>query len=69
MCRRSGAAQVIIADFSDSRLEMALQVGATIAINSGRADLEQEVARLTAEKVWIKVLNVWAAKAAFCRRS
>ena len=42
MCRRSGAAQVIIADFSDSRLEMALQVGATIAINSGKADLEQE---------------------------
>ena len=50
MCRRSGAAQVIIADFSDSRLEMALQVGATIAINSGRADLEQEVARLTGGK-------------------
>lgn len=50
MCRRSGAAQVIIADFSDSRLEMALQVGATIAINSGKADLEQEVARLTGGK-------------------
>lgn len=47
MCRRAGAAEVIIADFSDSRLEMALQVGATVAVNSGRIDLEQEAARLT----------------------
>ena len=47
MCRRSGAAQVIVADLSDSRLEMALQMGATVAINSGRTDLEQDVARLT----------------------
>ena len=50
MCRRSGAAQVIIADFSDSRLDMALQVGATAAVNSGKTDLEQEVARLTRGK-------------------
>ena len=50
MCRRSGAAQVIVADLSDSRLEMALQMGATVAINSGRTDLEQEVARLTGGK-------------------
>lgn len=47
MCRRSGAANVIIADFSDNRLEMALQVGATVAINSGKVDLEEEVSRLT----------------------
>ena len=47
MCRRSGAARIIIADFSDARLEMALQVGATDAVNSGRIDLEAEVQRLT----------------------
>ena len=47
MCRRSGAAEVIIADFSDQRLEMAKQVGATVTVNSGKEDLEQEVARLT----------------------
>ena len=47
MCRRSGAAEVIIADFSDQRLEMAKQVGATVTVNSGKEDLEQAVARLT----------------------
>ncbi|HJG28950.1 MAG TPA: alcohol dehydrogenase catalytic domain-containing protein [Subdoligranulum variabile] len=47
MCRRSGAAEIIIADFSDQRLEMALQVGATVAVNSGREDLEEAVARIT----------------------
>lgn len=50
MCRRSGAARIIIADFSDARLEMALQVGATDAVNSGRIDLEEEVFRLTGGK-------------------
>lgn len=47
MCRRSGAAEIIIADFSDQRLEMALQVGATVAVNSGREDLEAAVERIT----------------------
>lgn len=50
MCRRSGATQIIIADFSDERLAMALQVGATDAVNSGKADLLEEVARLTGGK-------------------
>lgn len=50
MCRRAGAAQIIIADFSDHRLEMALEVGATDAVNSGKIDLEQEVSRLTGGK-------------------
>ena len=47
MCRRSGAAEVIVADFSESRLEMALKVGATRVINSKKTDLEVEVMRLT----------------------
>lgn len=50
MCRRSGAAKIIIADFSDARLAMALQVGATDAVNSGKIDLEEEVRRLTGGK-------------------
>ena len=50
MCRRSGAAQIIIADFSDARLEMALKVGATDAVNSKNKDLLEEVARLTGGK-------------------
>ena len=47
MCRRSGAAEVIIADFSENRLKMALEVGATKAINSKEVDLEEEVMKLT----------------------
>ena len=50
MCRRSGASQIIIADFSDVRLNMALQVGATDIVNSKDTDLLQEVARLTGGK-------------------
>lgn len=50
MARRSGAARIIIADFSDARLEMALKVGATDAVNSGKIDLEEEVKRLTGGK-------------------
>lgn len=50
MCRRSGATQIIIADFSDERLAMALQVGATDAVNSGKTDLLEEVSKLTAGK-------------------
>ncbi len=47
MCRRSGAAEVIIADFSENRLKMALEVGATKAINSKELDLETEIMKLT----------------------
>lgn len=67
MCRRSGAAEVIIADFSDQRLEMAKQVGATVTVNSGKEDLEQAVARLPTARAWTKALSAWDAKAAFCR--
>lgn len=47
MCRRSGAAQVIIADISDSRLSLAGQIGATETVNSATADLAETVFRLT----------------------
>lgn len=47
ICRRSGAAQVIITDLSDKRLAAALKVGATAAINTGKQDLAAELARLT----------------------
>ncbi len=50
ICRRCGAAQVIIADLSDQRLEAALGLGATHAVNSGKQDLERELARLTGGK-------------------
>lgn len=50
LCRRCGAARVIIADLSDQRLKAALQLGATDAVNSGRQDLEAELARITGGK-------------------
>ena len=50
ICRRCGAAQIIIADLSDQRLEAALGLGATHAVNSGKQDLERELARLTGGK-------------------
>ena len=50
LCRRCGAVRVIIADLSDQRLKAALQLGATDAVNSGRQDLEAELARITGGK-------------------
>lgn len=47
ICRRSGAGEVIIADFSDARLAVAKELGATMTINSGRENLESEIARVT----------------------
>ncbi len=47
MCRRSGAARVIISDFSDQRLAVAREVGATDTVNGGKEDLEEVVSRLT----------------------
>ena len=42
-----GAKEIVIADVSDARLETALQVGATRAVNSRDCDLETEISRLT----------------------
>lgn len=50
ICRKCGAKDVIIADFSDARLEVAKELGATITVNSGKVDLEQEVQRITKGK-------------------
>lgn len=47
ICKKSGAAEVIIADFSDERLAAAKDLGATITINSGKTNLEEEIRRIT----------------------
>jgi 2-desacetyl-2-hydroxyethyl bacteriochlorophyllide A dehydrogenase len=47
ICKKSGAAEVIIADFSDERLAAAKKLGATITINSGKTNLEDEIRRIT----------------------
>ncbi|WP_101910975.1 zinc-dependent alcohol dehydrogenase [Marasmitruncus massiliensis] len=50
ICKKSGAAKVIIADHSDVRLKMALELGATDAVNSKEEPLEAALARLTGGK-------------------
>lgn len=50
LCRRCGAARVVIADLSDQRLEAALELGATDGVNSGRQDLAAELDRITGGK-------------------
>ncbi len=50
ICRTCGAGEVIIADFSDERLAVATEVGATIAINSGKVDLQEEIMKITKGK-------------------
>jgi L-iditol 2-dehydrogenase len=45
--RWAGAAQVVAVDLADNRLELARKLGATHTVNSGRADVAAEVARIT----------------------
>jgi L-iditol 2-dehydrogenase len=45
--RWAGAKQIVAVDLADNRLELARQLGATHAINSGKADAAAEVSRLT----------------------
>jgi aryl-alcohol dehydrogenase len=49
--RNSGVTKIIAADLHDSRLQLAMEFGATDTINSGSADLRDEVARLTGSTV------------------
>lgn len=58
LCKRSGAAEVIVSDFSAFRLEMAQSLGATCTVNPGKGeDLEATVRRLTGGKGVDKVLE------------
>jgi len=45
--RWAGATQVVAVDLADNRLELARKLGATHTVNSGRADVAAEVARIT----------------------
>jgi L-iditol 2-dehydrogenase len=45
--RWAGASQVVAVDLADNRLELARRLGATHTVNSGRADVAAEVAKIT----------------------
>lgn len=47
LCRKCGAAEVAIVDHHDSRLNLALEMGATVKINSKEVDFEQAVKDFT----------------------
>jgi aryl-alcohol dehydrogenase len=49
--RNSGVTTIIAADLHDSRLELAMQFGATVTFNSGASDIVEEVARTTGSTV------------------
>ncbi len=47
LCRRRGAAEVAIADFSQKRLNIALELGATMAINPSKQNVYDVVSKTT----------------------
>ncbi len=47
LCRKNGATEVAIVDFSQKRLKMALELGATIAINPSEQDVYDAVEKIT----------------------
>lgn len=47
LCRRRGAAEVAIADFSQKRLNIALELGATMAINPSKQNVYDVVSKIT----------------------
>lgn len=47
LSKRSGASEVVVVDFSDNRLEMALEMGATRTINPKKEDVYEVVKSLT----------------------
>lgn len=47
LCRKNGATEVAIADYSQRRLEMALELGATTTINPSEQDVYDAVEKIT----------------------
>lgn len=47
LCRKNGATEVAIVDYSNARLNMALELGATTAINPTEKDVYEAVSELT----------------------
>jgi L-iditol 2-dehydrogenase len=47
LTRAAGAAQIVVADLKDDRLELAKELGADVAVNSSREDLRARLTELT----------------------
>lgn len=47
LCRKCGAGEVISVDFNDARLEKAVEMGATVALNGRTKDVYAEIDKIT----------------------
>lgn len=47
LCRKRGATELVVVDFSEQRLKMALELGATKVVNPSKQDLDKVVYDLT----------------------
>ena len=65
VCRKAGAAEVVISDLSTSRLAMAEKLGATHIVNAGKEDLKLEVGKWSGEKGFDKAFECVGAEATF----
>ncbi|WP_434579289.1 zinc-dependent alcohol dehydrogenase [Thermoanaerobacterium thermosaccharolyticum] len=50
LCRANGATDVAVVDLSDTRLKKALELGATVAINPLKDNLEEKIAQISGSK-------------------
>ncbi|MEG2931778.1 MAG: zinc-binding dehydrogenase, partial [Ruthenibacterium sp.] len=64
-CRESGAGEIIISDFSDVRLAMARELGATVTVNSAKENLDEVIAQMTSGKGVDKSFECVGAQATF----
>lgn len=65
LCRKNGAAEVVVSDFSDARLDMAMKMGATRVINPGKEDLYQAVNEIAGGKGMDKSFECVGMEATF----
>ncbi len=65
MCQKCGASQIIVAGHSDSRLEVALQFGATQVINTHKECLSEKILSLTNRKGVTKSFECVGKEACF----
>ena len=69
LLKRAGAAQIIVSDLSDTRLDVASSYGADVCINAGNNDLSSAVRDLTTGKELIISLRPWAGRKLFENQS
>jgi (R,R)-butanediol dehydrogenase/meso-butanediol dehydrogenase/diacetyl reductase/L-iditol 2-dehydrogenase len=65
VCKKSGATEVVTVDFSDNRLRLAKEMGATGSINPKSQNFDDEVKRITSGKGFDKTFECVGLEATF----